>query len=41
MRSAMTVRTVRNEYAKMRHLRIELITALLLLGFARSLFCRP
>ena len=32
MRTSMTVRTVRNEYAKMRHLRIGLITALLLLG---------
>ena len=32
MRAAMTVRTVRNEYAKMRHLRIGLIAAILLLG---------
>lgn len=41
MRTGSATRKVRNEYAKMRHLRIELITALLLLGFARSLFCRP
>ena len=32
MRTSMTVRTVRNEYAKMHHLRIGLIAALLLLG---------
>ena len=32
MRTGSATRLVRNEYAKMRHLRIELITALLLLG---------
>ena len=32
MRTGSATRKVRNEYAKMRHLRIELITALLLLG---------
>lgn len=32
MRTGSATRMVRNEYAKMRHLRIELITALLLLG---------
>ena len=34
MTTSMTVRTLRNEYAKMRHLRIGLVAALLLLGVA-------